>query len=347
MRVSCDRVDDGCGSAAVPRRSTPVLGASRHREAAVARNGDVRVGEPPKSSDWATFGWPIRRSLRAPDPPRGTGGVAPPAEPVATPSCRFGNFGREFASQRAVTKLARLSLTLLLTTPVFADAMTDLRTSLRGLAAHEPIRCTYEVQRTQASEGKFDNDKFTGKLAVELEADANGLRISLPKTLLEQVGREQDAEARNPKENMPTVTALNELEPVEAAEALDFAPVLLRMLEGAKVVTDGPGTLGGKPVRVMIFRLADEPHEGPGKLTIAENKLTLWLAPDLVPLAAEHLAGGKFSFLVFRGESKQKQSWHLTRVADRLVVGRREFSRSSSGMGQKENESVVAVVRVR
>lgn len=246
-----------------------------------------------------------------------------------------------------MTIITRLSLILLLAAPAFADAITDLRTALRGLTAREPIRCSYEVQRTEANEGKFDNDKFTGKLTLDLEADAQGVRISLPKTLLDQVGREQDAESRNPKENMPTVTALNELQPVEAAQAMDFAPVLIRMLEGAKVVSDGPGTWGGKPVRVMIFRLADEPHDGPGKVTIAENKLTLWLGPDLVPLAAEHLASGKFSFLVFRGESKQKQSWHLTRVADRLVTGRREFSRSSSGMGQKGSESVVAVVRVR
>jgi hypothetical protein len=236
---------------------------------------------------------------------------------------------------------------LLFALPALADATADLRGALGRLTAHEPIRCSYEVQRTVANEGKFDNDKFTGKLTLDLEADASGLRISLPKTLLEQVGREQDAEARNPKETMPTVNALNELEPVETAQAIDFAPVLLRMLEGAKVVSDGAGTWGGKPVRVMIFRLADEPHEGPGKVTVAENKLTLWLGPDLVPLAAEHLAAGKFSFLIFKGESKQKQSWHLARVADRLVPLRRELTRTSSGMGQKGNESVVAVVRVR
>jgi hypothetical protein len=246
-----------------------------------------------------------------------------------------------------VTNISRLAIALLLATPVFADAISDVRGALGRLTAREPIRCTYELQRTVSNEGKFDNDKFTGKLTLDLEADASGVRISLPRTLLDQVGREQDAEARNPKENMPTVNALNELQPVEAAQATDFAPVLIRMLEGAKVVSDGAGTWGGKPVRVMVFRLLDEPHDGAGKVTVAENKLTLWLGTDLVPLAAEHLAAGKFSFLIFKGESKQKQSWHLTRVADRLVPLRREFSRTSSGMGQKGNESVVAVVRVR
>jgi len=50
--------------------------------------------------------------------------------------------------------------------------------------------------------------------------------------------------------------------------------------------------------------------------------------------------------LVLKGESRQKQSWHLSRVADRLVSHRHEFTRTSSGLGQKGNESVVATVRV-
>lgn len=246
-----------------------------------------------------------------------------------------------------MTNIARIAFAVLFATPLIADPASDVRAALTRLTAREPIRATYEVQRAVANEGKFDNDKFTGKVSVDLEADTTGLRISFPRTLLDQIGREQDSESRNPKEKMPTVNALNELEPVETAQAIDFAPVLIRMLEGAKVVSDAGGTWAGKPVRVMIFRLLDEPHEGPGKVTVAENKLTLWLGTDLVPLAAEHIAAGKFSFLIFKGESRQKKSWHLTRVADRLVPLRHELTRTSSGMGQKGNESVVAVVRVR
>jgi hypothetical protein len=97
---------------------------------------------------------------------------------------------------------------------------------------------------------------------------------------------------------------------------------------------------------VLIVRPLDEPHEGPGKVTVLEHKLTLWLGPDLVPLAVEHIGAGKFSFLIFRGEARQKQSWHLSRVADHLISHRRESTQTSSGMGQKGNESVVATVKV-
>lgn len=245
-----------------------------------------------------------------------------------------------------MTTLVRTALSLLLALPVAADPLADVRTALGRLTGREPIRATYELQRAVANEGKFSDDKFSGKVSVEIEGDANGLRVVFPRTLLDQLSREQNAEARNPKQTTPTVSAVQELDPVETAQALDFAPVLLRMLEGARVVSDGSGTWQGRPARVMVFRLVDEPHDGPGKVTVAENKLTLWLGGDLVPVAAEHIAAGRFSFLVFKGEARQKKSWHLSRVADRLIPHRHESSQTSSGMGQKGNENVVAMVRV-
>ncbi|HEX8252286.1 MAG TPA: hypothetical protein VF846_03980 [Thermoanaerobaculia bacterium] len=245
-----------------------------------------------------------------------------------------------------MTNLSRIALVLAFTTPLFADPISDLRTALARLDGRDSIRATYELQRAVANEGKFNDDKFTGKVTVELEGDASGFRVVFPRPLLDQLAREQNAEARNPKLKTPTVSAVNEIDPVETAEAIDFAPVLVRMVEGAKVVSDGGGTWQGKPVRVLVLRLADEPHDGPGKLTIVENKLTLWLGPDVVPLAAEHIGAGKFSFLVFKGESRQKRSWHLARVGNRLAALRHESTQSSSGMGQKGNESVVATVKV-
>jgi hypothetical protein len=249
-----------------------------------------------------------------------------------------------------VTNLTRFLLALVavfpLATSVAADPLADVRAALTRLTAREPIRATYELQRAVNNEGKFSDEKLSGKVTVDLEADANGFRIVFPRTLLDQLAREQNAEAKNPKATMPTVSAVQKLDPVETSQALDFAPSLLRQLEGAKLVSDAAGTWQGKPVRVLIIRPLDEPHDGPGKVTVLENKLTLWLGTDLVPLAVEHIGAGKFSFLIFKGEAHQKKSWHLTRVADRLVPYRHESTQTSSGMGQKGNESVVATVKV-
>lgn len=238
-------------------------------------------------------------------------------------------------------------LLLLLALPVAADPIGDVRSALGRLGAREPIRATYEYQRSVLNEGKFGNDKFSGKAIVELEGGANGYHIVFPRTLLDQVEREKEARNRNPKQETPTANALREIEPIETADAIDFSPSLLRMLDGAKLLSDGQGTWQGKPARVMVVRVPDRlDDDDAGKMKIAENKLTLWLGSDLVPLAAEHQFNAKISFLIFKAELKEKKSWHLARVADRLVRTRYEAHQNSSGMGQKGNETVVATLRV-
>ncbi len=243
--------------------------------------------------------------------------------------------------------VARACLILLLAAPAFADPIGDVRTALGKLTAHEPIRATYEYQRSVQNEGKFGDDKFSGKAVVELEGNDGGYHIVFPRTLLDQVEREKEAQNRNPNLETPTANALRDIEPVETADAIDFSPSLLRMLDGAKLLSDAQGTWAGKPARVLVVRVPDRlDKDDAGKMKVAENRLTLWLGSDLVPLAAEHQFNAKVSFLIFKAEIKQKKSWYLARVADRLVRTRYEAQQSSSGMGQKGNETVVATLRV-
>ena len=241
-----------------------------------------------------------------------------------------------------------LSLTVIAPTqPLGADPVNDVRAALARLTAVEPIRATYELQQSVANEGKFGNDKYAGKATVELEGDGSGFRVIIPRPLLEQVEREQQAHAKSAKQQTPTVSALREIEPVDTSDAIDFAPTLLRLLDGAKLVSDAQSTWQGHPARALVLRVADRLDEDDSnKVKISENRLTLWLGPDLIPLGAEHIVNAKFSFLIFKGEQKQKKSWYLSHVADRLVRVRHELTRTSSGMGQKGNESVVALVHV-
>ena len=243
--------------------------------------------------------------------------------------------------------IVRPAFLFLLALPLAADPLGDVRAAVGKLTAREPIRATYEYQRTVVNEGKFGDANFAGKAVVELEASETGYHIVFPRTLLDQVEREKVAKIRNPEQETPTANALREIEPVETADALDFAPTLLRLLDGSKVVSDAAGTWQGKPARVMVLRVPDRlSKDDAGKMKIGENRLTLWLGSDLVPLAAEHLVNAKVSFLIFRAELKEKKSWHLARVADRLVRTRYEAHQNSSGMGQKGNETVVATLRV-
>jgi hypothetical protein len=243
--------------------------------------------------------------------------------------------------------MTKAALFLLLTIPLAADPVGDVRAAVGKLTAREPIKATYEYQRSVKNEGKFGDDKFSGKAVVELEGSASGYHIVFPRPLLDQVEREKVARVKNPSQETPTANALREIEPVETADAIDFAPTLLRLLDGSKLLSDAQGTWGGKPARVLVVRVPDRlDKDDAGKMKIGENKLTLWLGSYLVPLAAEHIFNAKISILIFKAELKEKKSWHLARVGDRLLRTRYEAHQNSSGMGQKGNEVVVATLRV-
>lgn len=245
-----------------------------------------------------------------------------------------------------MTRFALVFL-VVLSPMVHADALVDVRTALGRLPGREPIRATYEVQRTVKNEGKLDNEKFNGKATVEIEGDSNGFRVVFSRPLLDQVSREKLARARNPKQTTPTVSALREVDPIAAADAIDYAPALLRFLDGAKIIDDKNGVWQGKPARAVTFRLADrEDNDGPGKVTVLDNKLTLWLAADHVPLAGEHNYAVKASFLIFKGEFKTKESWQFAKVTDRLIRTRLEQQQNTSGLGQKGDENTVSTVKV-
>jgi hypothetical protein len=246
-----------------------------------------------------------------------------------------------------VMKMSRLLLVLLFAVPLAADPIGDVRAALGRFPARENVRAAYELQRTVKNEGKFGNDNYIGKAGVEIEATAAGYQIVVGHPVLDQVVRERQAHDANPKLPTPTANALHEINALGTADVLDLGPVILRLLDGAKLVSEAAGTWAGKPARVLVLRAADRlDDDDAGKVKVAENKVTLWLDSENVPQAVEHMFAAKFSFLFLKGESRQKTSWHVTRAADRLVRARYEYTQTTSGMGQKGLESVVATVRV-
>ena len=243
--------------------------------------------------------------------------------------------------------IVRGLLALAVAVPLAADPITDIKAALSKLTARDTIRATYEVQRSVVSEGKFDNDKVNGKAVVELEGSGGEFRIVMPKPLVEQIENELEARAHDVEKQTPTVDAVSQVDPVDTATAIDFAPTLLRMLHGAKLVSDTQSTFQGKPARAVVLRLQDRiEKEDAGRMKVSENRLTLWIGTDMVPVGAEHLFAAKFSVFVLKFEIKHKKSWYLAQVGDRLVRVRHESTENSSGMGQKANEAVVATVRV-
>ncbi|HEX9985693.1 MAG TPA: hypothetical protein VGF69_20710 [Thermoanaerobaculia bacterium] len=244
-----------------------------------------------------------------------------------------------------------IALALLLPTLAHADTLADVRTALGRLTARQPIRATYEVRLVRDSKGRFANTNFRGNVAVELESDADGVTVTVPRPVLDEIARERKARLTDPKAKAPVLGALDDVDPTLAAEVLDFAPALLHKLDGAKVLQEKPGVWQGKPVRMLVVQVQVERPSANGevrlgKQTVTENRMTLWLGEDLVPLAAEHVLAVKASFLILRGEFKDKSSWVFGRHGDRLVRVRYDSNGSMSGMGQSGTESRNALLKV-
>lgn len=229
-----------------------------------------------------------------------------------------------------------------------ADTLGDMRAALTRLGGHAAIKATYQVQRSRKSEGRFVNDNFTGAVTIELESDNLAFRLVFPQTLLTAIHNEEAIRRRDPKKDTPTLNALWEVSPVTAAETLNYAPVLLEMIDGAKFVSDRPAIVQGKPGHVLVLDLA--PPKAPsgtvdiGKITIEVNRLTIWIGDDGVPSAAEHVQNTKASAFIFKAESQETTKWTFGRDGDRLLRLRYEKSGSGSGLGQKAVSSIIATL---
>jgi hypothetical protein len=230
------------------------------------------------------------------------------------------------------------------------DTLSDLRAVLGRLNGHAPIRATYEIQRSGQSKGRFVNDRYSGSVAVEIEADTAALRVVFPQALLDTIAREQAAKLRNSATDTPTLNALWEVSAVHTAEAVDFAPALLQMIDGAKLVDDRAATLQGRPARMIVLDLPQRVTQPNGtidigKVTVEKDRMTLWLGADGLPQVAEHVRTIKASVLLFKALSEETESWQFAAGAGRLLRLRYESKSSGSGLGQTGSGTLVFTLK--
>lgn len=231
---------------------------------------------------------------------------------------------------------------------VHADTVGDMRAALAHLGGHSAISATYEVQRSRKSEGRFVNDNFTGRVTLELESDNAAFRLVFPQALLATINSEKMINLRDPKKDTPTLNALWEVSPVSASEALNFAPALLQMIDGAKVVGDHVEAVRGEPGHLLVLDLPPpKPVSGVieiGSVKIEKDRLTLWLGADGLPVSAEHIQVTKASALIFKVEGQHTEKWIFRKENDHLLRMRYESSTSGSGLGQQGTGSVIATL---
>ena len=182
------------------------------------------------------------------------------------------NFFGAFPSYRFRMHSVRAALLLLFAVRVSADPIADVRAALARLTAREAVVRHLRVAEVDRERGEARQREVRGKGDRRAGSRRRGFRIIVPQALLAQIDREREAKIRDPKLNTPTVSALSEIDATKTSDAVDFAPVLLRMLDGAKLVSDAVSTFQGKPARALVLRLVDrlDPDDA-GRVKISDT----------------------------------------------------------------------------
>ena len=226
-----------------------------------------------------------------------------------------------------------------------ADGLTDLRAILGRLPATTPVHGTLDV--TSTSRSNEDDKADDGKASVGFEIGESGLHIIYPRAMLAQATQEARAEARDPEKSTPVRSGTSHVRPIHVAELLDGASALSILLESAQFVQAKPANLGGRPARLLSFKLFPKMSKSESKhVKKIESALSVWVAEDGTPLAAEESTSIKASFLLISFEADQKNNWTYGRSGDRLVVTRYESNDKSDGLGQHSTSRTVETVRL-
>jgi hypothetical protein len=226
-----------------------------------------------------------------------------------------------------------------------ADGLTDLRSTLGRLPATTPVHGTLDV--TSTSRSNEDDKASDGKASVGFEIGETGLHIIYPRAMLTQATQEARAEARDPEKPTPVRSGASHVRPLHVAELIDGAAPLSILLESAQLVQTKPATLGGRPARLLSFKLLPKLSKSDSKhVKKIEGALSVWVADDGTPLAAEETVSIKASFLLISFEADQKHNWSYARNGDRLVVTRFESNDKSDGLGQHSTSHTLEVVRL-
>ena len=222
-----------------------------------------------------------------------------------------------------------------------ADTLGDLKTAVGKLGARQPVRATFAAETNVKASGKFANEARARNINIEVAHDANGVTITVPQPLVEKATHGSDDSARN---------AIDAIHGMNVVEALDYRGSLLHMLMNAKVAEEKRVAFRGRPARLLVLAL-NEPQRKRDSIVIgsvktAEDRLSLWISEDNLPLAAERRTKTTAGFLFVHSDSSERTSITFGQSGDRLIVTRLETSGSGGGMGQNFDATSVQTVTV-
>ncbi len=238
--------------------------------------------------------------------------------------------------------LPLLLAALVLPTLARADAVSDLRTTLGRLQATQPLAATLKVSSTvKDEEGKTTH----AQLQVSAASGKDGLSMGFSPDLLQRASKEAAVNAKNKDAPTPIEDLLGKLSPVSVQPMVDFAPVLLRQIDGATLASQRDETHDGKPAHLLVFDVPLPPSASK-QMTIKHytGQVMVWLGADGVPLAVRDVVEVKGRKFLISIEFGNTTDYAMNVVGTRLVVVSRHTVETHSVFGKTGSSSTDAVL---
>jgi hypothetical protein len=226
-----------------------------------------------------------------------------------------------------------------------AGTLADVKRMLTALHATSPIAVSYETRHTNAAKGRFYNANFDNHGTADVQVSDNGLTMSLPRTAVLQMRTRRLASTGSDNNTSNELTG--EVSAARVAELTDYGPTLQALLARAVVVSERDTILGTTPARLLTLKV------GPERSKVSEIKvdskgdtLSLWIARDGLPIAAERRSQFSVGFLFLKATGVAREKWTFIHHDDRLVATRMERYTYGSGMGQSSNGTELETIQV-
>lgn len=222
--------------------------------------------------------------------------------------------------------------------PLHADTLSDLKAAVGRLNGRQPIHATYATDSNVQASGKFANQASVRNVTAEVTHDGSGVTIAFPQALIDK-SRSDD------EDDLLSIRLMS------VADALDFRGALLDLLNHGAPIEEKRVVFRGKAARQLVLKLNFPPRKSGNSITIgsvkiAEDRLTVWVGDDNLPLAAERFKKTSAGFLMFHADSTDRSSYTFSRSGDRLILARLETNGSGSAMGQNIAQKFVQTMTV-
>ncbi|MES2153216.1 MAG: hypothetical protein V4508_25840 [Pseudomonadota bacterium] len=219
-------------------------------------------------------------------------------------------------------------IALLLVGPASANGLDDLRAALAPLQGQGALHGIYEARESRTElDAKPAKAPETVSASAQVDEDANGFQIRWDRALLKRAAEESNP-AKGVKKNENLTQLIGSSSATRVANALNYAPQLLKFLANGQLKSERADTWQGKPARLIEVQIVPQEEDNDKvKVKVKDNThlANIWLSADGVPLAANVSHSIKASFMIFLSfEKTSKEEMNFAVVANRLVVLKRE-----------------------